>query len=206
MIYEQVKQRIRFGIYQPDSKLSENRLAAEFGCSRIPVREAFLRLRQEGLVESFPHSGTYVRGYSEKDFQNAIEIRAYLEALATDIITTRGSVPAQLRLLYNTMQQIIDTKPFDLNSFGDCHFSFHRSMILASRNEILIEIYDRLHLQAIHQIFFNPMTHEELLETHAEHLQIITYLENKDSECSRFMIKHLLKHKKRTACKTPKSY
>ena len=89
-IYTQIRQRIRLGVYQSGSKLSENKLAKEFNCSRVPVRETFLRLQQEGLVTIQPQSGTYVRTYTLEDYRNALEVRAYLESLAAALVIEKN--------------------------------------------------------------------------------------------------------------------
>ena len=85
-IYSTIQNRIRSGEYTPGEKLSENLLATEFNCSRMPVREALKHLEQDGLVTIQPKSGTYVRGYSPEEIRNAVEIRAYLEALAFTLL------------------------------------------------------------------------------------------------------------------------
>ena len=74
-----MQKRIRSGEYKVGEKLSENLLATEFNCSRMPVREALKHLEQDGLVVIQPKSGTYVREYSQEEISNALEIRAYLE-------------------------------------------------------------------------------------------------------------------------------
>lgn len=195
-IYTQIRQRIRLGVYQSGSKLSENKLAKEFNCSRVPVRETFLRLQQEGLVTIQPQSGTYVRTYTLEDYRNALEVRAYLESLAAALVIEKNSPLDEIEAAYGHMQQIIDGEPFDLNLFGEYHYTFHRTLVCLSENNLLIETYDRLHFQAIQQIFFRPMTRQELLVTHQEHRQLLDCIAQKDPYGPQLALKHLWERKR----------
>ena len=197
-VYTQIRQNIRLGKYESGSKLSENKLAKEFNCSRVPVREAFLRLQQEGLVTIYPQSGTYVRTYTLEDYRNAIEIRAYLESLAVSLAIERDVSVDSLEREYLMMQQVIDSPEFDLHLFGEHHYNFHRQLVILSGNSLLLEIYDRLHFHAIQQIFFKPMTREELLLTHQEHRMLIDYIINKDNQGPQFAVRHLWDRKRAT--------
>ena len=64
---------------QPFQELSEARLAAEFGVSRTPVREALARLARRGLVDILPQRGTRVSPLSEKLIAKSRFIREALE-------------------------------------------------------------------------------------------------------------------------------
>jgi len=66
----------------PKQKLSEGKLAKEFGVSRIPVREALARLTKEGMVASIPRCGKYVKELTIDDVKNIYEIRQVLEPMA----------------------------------------------------------------------------------------------------------------------------
>ena len=66
----------------PKEKLSEAKLAKEFGISRVPVREALVRLTKEGLVKSIPRYGKYVNELTVKDVKEIFELRQVLEPMA----------------------------------------------------------------------------------------------------------------------------
>src|ERR1700720_2205812 len=52
-----IREKILSGAYPPGSQLLQDSIAAEFGSSKIPVREALLQLRSEGLVDIFAPRG-----------------------------------------------------------------------------------------------------------------------------------------------------
>jgi DNA-binding GntR family transcriptional regulator len=78
--YTQIKGRIIDLTYQPGERLSETKLAEEFGLGRSPIRTALMRLEGEGWVEISPQSGTFVCALSEREIQELSEFRALLEA------------------------------------------------------------------------------------------------------------------------------
>ena len=79
MAYTQIKGRIIDLTYQPAERLSETKLAEEFGLGRSPIRTALSRLESEGWVEISPQSGTFVCSPSEKEIQELTVLRALLE-------------------------------------------------------------------------------------------------------------------------------
>jgi DNA-binding GntR family transcriptional regulator len=67
---------------RPGEPLREASLAEQLGVSKTPLREAFARLEQEGLVETTSFKGAVVTGYSERDLTEIYELRALLEGAA----------------------------------------------------------------------------------------------------------------------------
>ncbi|WP_337270170.1 GntR family transcriptional regulator [Oryzifoliimicrobium ureilyticus] len=78
-IYGMLRQAIVHLQMQPGAVISEKDLCSEFGVSRTPVREALQRLADEGLVDIFPHSGTYVSRISYAVAEEGFVIRRALE-------------------------------------------------------------------------------------------------------------------------------
>ncbi|WCS27184.1 GntR family transcriptional regulator [Methylobacterium sp. NMS14P] len=75
----EIRRRILDGRYPAGSQLRQDGLAAEFGASRIPVREALFQLEAEGLVRILPHRGAMVAPLSPADAAEALELRGALE-------------------------------------------------------------------------------------------------------------------------------
>ena len=64
-------------------------IAKELDISRTPIREALKQLELEGLVESIPNKGVYVKGFSSRDIDDMFEIRLALEGLAIQLAIDR---------------------------------------------------------------------------------------------------------------------
>ena len=97
-VYEQIEQKILSGDCAPGSVLSENRLSAELGVSRTPVREALARLESQGLLQTAPNRGIVVSGVTPEDAADIYEIRLRIEGLAAARCAQRIS-PEQVRAL-----------------------------------------------------------------------------------------------------------
>ncbi len=81
-IYDGIRDLISDLELKPGQALSEKELSEKFGTSRQPVREAFIRLSQEGLVEIRPQIGTYVARLDTDQIQDAVFARVALECAA----------------------------------------------------------------------------------------------------------------------------
>lgn len=75
---------------KPGEALAEKVLTARFGVSRTPVREALMRLAEEGLVEIYPQSGTYVGRIPVASLPEAVVIRQALEGMAVELFAERA--------------------------------------------------------------------------------------------------------------------
>ena len=84
-----IQTRVLNGEIETGTWLRQESLAAEFGVSRTPVREALRKLQATGLVEVQPRRGALVRGVSTRDIREAYEVRAELEGLAAELAAAR---------------------------------------------------------------------------------------------------------------------
>jgi DNA-binding GntR family transcriptional regulator len=76
---------------RPGDPILENQIASAYGVSRTPVREAVLKLADEGLIEIFPQSGTFVARIPLGSLPEAIVIRKALEQTSVKRAAERAS-------------------------------------------------------------------------------------------------------------------
>lgn len=88
-VYEDLRALIIGGEYAPGTRLRAEALAARFGTSRTPVREALMLLEGDGLVEIEPRRGAVVRAFDPADLVDLYEVRAVLEARAAALAAAR---------------------------------------------------------------------------------------------------------------------
>lgn len=89
LVTDKLRERILNGQYAPGERLVENRLSAELGVSRIPVREALRALASEGLVLIEPRRGASVARLSPDIVREMVEVRATLEGLNAKLAAQR---------------------------------------------------------------------------------------------------------------------
>lgn len=112
----------------PGQSLSEKDIAARFGVSRQPVREAFIKLSEAGLVEIRPSRGTYVMKISMREVANARLVR---EAIESDMAKTAANLiqPEQLAVLHELIDlQKQAAEKLDSRSFIKHDEAFHKAI------------------------------------------------------------------------------
>ncbi|HUY51050.1 MAG TPA: GntR family transcriptional regulator [Streptosporangiaceae bacterium] len=80
-VYLKLRQEIVTTELPPGYVLREAELAARFGVSKTPLREAFVRLEKDGFVQIAPYRSAVVGGYSRQDLREIYEVRELLEGL-----------------------------------------------------------------------------------------------------------------------------
>ena len=90
-VWEEMREAIIELRLRPGEPLREVALAEQLGVSKTPLREAFARLEQEGLVETTSFKGAVVTGYSERDLKEIYELRALLEGAAARAAAERST-------------------------------------------------------------------------------------------------------------------
>lgn len=171
VLREQVKEllleRILNGAYRPGDRLVETRIAQELGTSQAPVREALRDLEVLRFVESEPFRGARVREVSAAELAEIYPVRAALEELAAREAAVRldGAV-GELADELAGMREAADRG--DLHALVEHDVSFHRLIVEASGNGILLDVWTSLRVEArtIITALKTGIDHHELAETH----------------------------------------
>jgi DNA-binding GntR family transcriptional regulator len=96
--YEVIRERLVMLDIRPGEPVNDDRLAADLGLGRTPVREALKRLEQERLVVAYPRRGTFATAVDMTDLSNISEIRKQLEPTAAARAARTASPEARARL------------------------------------------------------------------------------------------------------------
>jgi DNA-binding GntR family transcriptional regulator len=145
--------RIKAGIirwrYPPGSSLRETDLAAEYGASRGPVREALRILELQGLVVHAPRRGFKVKHYTADDLRHLYRLRAQLEAEVIDALSTKdvgGLCDALDRT--NTVMRDFATRR-DLEGYFSNNIEFHQLMIDSTESSVLRTILHQVNAMSL---------------------------------------------------------
>jgi DNA-binding GntR family transcriptional regulator len=136
-IFFQLRDDILKGRFKQGESLVELKLAARYGVSRTPVREALRQLELEGLVKYLPNRGVLVEGITAQDVEDIFLIREHLEALTAEWAAQRVR-PEEVK----KMKEIIDLQEFyahkdDIEQLTVLDTEFHRLLLDASRSKSL---------------------------------------------------------------------
>ncbi|WP_421695715.1 GntR family transcriptional regulator [Aestuariivirga sp.] len=138
--------RILSGSYKPGERLTELRIAEEFGTSQGPVREALRDLESTGLVVTRPRRGSYVAEGLRKGLREIYAVRGALEEQATRLATANGRCDLQaLQEATDAMREA--ALRFDLAAIADHSVAFHRAILEAAGNQLLTNIWLSLHIE-----------------------------------------------------------
>jgi DNA-binding GntR family transcriptional regulator len=146
-VKEAILERILTGAYAPGERLVETRIAEEFGVSQAPVREALRDLELLRFVESEAFRGARVRAVSPEELLEIYPVRAALEEVAAREAAIRldGKLD-ELEAELDAMHRAADDG--DLHEQVEHDVNFHRLIVEASGNGILIEVWRSLRVEA----------------------------------------------------------
>ena len=146
-IRELLLERILNGEYRPGDRLVELQIAQELGTSQAPVREALRELEALRFVESEPHRGTRVRRITEEELAEIYPVRAALEELAAREAALRlGGGVEKLEAEYEAMLRAAEEG--DLHEQVQHDVAFHRLIVEAAGNRILLDVWKSLRVEA----------------------------------------------------------
>jgi len=110
---------------KPEDPILEKQIAEAYGISRTPVREAVLRLADEGLIEIFPQSGTFVSRIPLAALPEAIAVRRVLEEAVMRQAAAKATPDQLARLRAEIEKQRETAKAGDQDQFHQCDKAFH---------------------------------------------------------------------------------
>lgn len=134
--YEMIRDRILNGELPGGMKIVEERLAAELGMSRTPIRESIRRLEYEGLIVK-----KRIVNPTEKDLRNMFQVRILMEGYSAQCAATYLH-ENELKSLEECVN-IGRTGTFD--EIMKANERFHEIIVNASNNPVMIDIIDRMH-------------------------------------------------------------
>ncbi len=190
IVYDALRARILAMEMLPGAIIDENALAAEFGLSRTPVREALLRLASDGLVALEPNRGASVRAL---DLQEVPELVAAMEVCMR--VTSRWAASSRRQADLDAMAREQDRlrkaiEEDDIVAISEANSRFHGAVAEASRNRHMAKLYDSL-LPQYHRLTLTLLStarswapsYPGYLETlHADHAKLLDAIARGDRE------------------------
>jgi DNA-binding GntR family transcriptional regulator len=138
-----ILEKIATGAFSPGERIIEARIAEDLHVSTIPVREAIRELVAKRVLEYLVHRGARVREVSILETVDALKVKAVLEALAARSVGAKikGLVP-ELSKYVPRMEEAALRR--DFVEYQNQNQHFHRTVVAASRNQILLSVWDSL--------------------------------------------------------------
>ena len=177
-----IRHKILTGELAPGSRITEQKLAEEFGSSRAPIREALRQLEQEGLIEYSRNVGCSVKKITIEDAYEIYLLRANLEMTALrqfgcqfpeeDLAAMRGILDDMLRV-----------KPGDLLAIVENDNRFHRVIVQRAGLPRLLKFWDDLNYGSLIAGVKSSPYHDDLSERqNIIHTELFKALASRDTE------------------------
>lgn len=192
-LYLQVAERLREQIFnrelEPGSWIDEQKLAADYGISRTPLREALKVLAVEGLVTMKMRRGAYVTEMSAQDVSQVYRLLALLESDAAAQVaeTASDAELAELRQLHEQLEAQVGQR----DDFFRTNERFHMRLLALAHNrwreQIVNDLRKVMKLNRHHSLFRQGRIEESL----TEHRTLLAALERRaPEEAARLMRAH----------------
>lgn len=197
-VYTTLREMIlSFELY-PGSRITETELAEYFEVSRTPIREALLRLENEGHLSIRSKQGCFIRQIDIEELSEYYRVRMALELAAVEDACTH--MPTR------ELEQLLETwSPNAIPKRVSSHFmeqrdeSFHIALATGGGNSVLVRYLRDIndHIRVIRRVDFHDA--ERVGRTYKEHHAILVALLNRDVAKAQRLMKHHIQRSKQFA-------
>ena len=178
---QEIERLILAGELPPGAKLTEATLSERLGVSRGPIREAFRRLEETGLVRQEKNRGVFVRDIPLEEAAEIYDLRAVMDELAgrrlAQAITAEQS--RALRGIVERMEQAARTD--DADAYHLLNLEFHDRLVEFAGNRKMATVYRRLVKELSLARRRNLSEQQALSHSVAEHRQILKVIASGDA-------------------------
>jgi DNA-binding GntR family transcriptional regulator len=199
-VFGQVRQAIVEGEIPAGSKISEPALAARYGISRGPLREAMRRLESTNLVERRPNLGARVITLSNDELLEIYVIREALEGMAARIAAERmpDVAVADLKSLLERHRREVARADWQTYFQQEGDLDFHFRIVQGSGNRRLIDILcnDLYHLARMYRCQFG-MKSDRAADALKEHELVADAIAERDGELAEWLMRRHIRASRR---------
>jgi DNA-binding GntR family transcriptional regulator len=174
---DRLRQEIFDGKLLPGQAIPQEEIAARFGVSRSPLREALRQLEAEGTVEYRANRGAFVASLDEATVRETYGVRRILEEGAIRLVMPRidDTTIAALRAVARDLNRERDTR-----TFARKHHEFHLKLYEAAGNSILAKAIHDHSLRIVRVPHAREMVEEVAAVSKEDHERLLVALEHRD--------------------------
>ena len=199
---DQAKDRIRAAILEgrlrPGEKITIEQIAAQFGISRTPIREALKALETDNMVRLLPRRGAMVEPLAWREVQHRYAIRSMLEGYASELACARrdpkliSALERNCDRLAKALGNLTSTAQTKLRTLMELNHEFHHLIWNASESATLVRIIESLRLPgSFSEKFWSVHEYRDVVAD--QHLAIAEAFRNGDSKLARTLTEqHLI--------------
>lgn len=184
-VYLELRSRIMARDLPPGTVLTLRQVAEIFEVSATPVRDAFLRLQNDGLVRYGGKQGVTVVGLGRDDISDYFGTRLALESYAARITapTASDAYVAEMREIAAEFPSTFEGDTYsDYDRFQRLDNRFHLNIISATENRRLVAMYQALNIHLHLARIYQREVEQRAGANHNEHMAIVAAVEARDPD------------------------
>ena len=203
-VYEYILEKVKLGEYQEGERLTETSMAEELNISRMPVREAFRRLEQDGILEKTPQRGIRVTKITAETISEIFGIRRLLEPYAVELACQNRDEThlAEMRIIEAEALDILGDKETSASQKYKrllvLNTRFHEVIYRASGSQYLMQLLNNMRDMVLRMRRMGLRQEAEWQQSWKEHAELISLIRSRDgnkaAEKLRFHIDKAAQH------------
>lgn len=180
--YDTIKKMILDNSITAGSQINIDEMTESLQISRTPIREALIRLRQNGLVEARSRVGFFVTTITHAEFKDLFEVRRMLECYAAGRCVALMSDERISELAYHCEKGALAVGKGEISEFNKHEVCFHDLIVMSLDNARINEIRSSLEDQMSRTRMYSSKSNENLRLSVEEHASIMRAIKRRDSK------------------------
>ncbi len=193
---ELIRKMVLDGRFNEGERIVEDRIAAELGISRTPLREALHRLAQEGLLEKRRTGGYMLRTLDPREIEDAMAIRSMLESFAAALAAERATDEQKQALQKNLQMFMKAQNTKDIESLVELNEDFHVILRESANSPLLLQLLSGL--DGVIERLLRPIISDQEVEwSETDHSKVFSCIEKGDAQgANHAMQEHIARARK----------
>lgn len=193
IVYRDLQERIITQKLACGTRINEKELMDEYEIGRTPLRDIFMKLKLECLIETIPQSGTFVKKLDKTEIRETLEMRIPLEVIAAKFVPVRITTEQLNEMNYSLYSVRKNLDKLSLSEFKNATDKIHNLYYDAVGNKRLSETLKTLHNISARAWFSEGYEMRATVDTLDDWQNRIDLIENKDIEALQKEVKeHVL--------------
>lgn len=178
-VYDQIVNAIASLEIGPNDRLVQEKLAKQLDISRTPVREALMRLEQEGVLVVSQRGGFRLHRMDDHEVRELYQSRAAVEGQAARILAEKND-PETIKSLRQTIKLEEDIKVTSTRAYFEANRNIHRRFIELTENRYLLEMFDMTWGKAMAFQLFATFENVDISQSLGDHMSLVDAIETGD--------------------------
>lgn len=178
-VYDELIQAIMRRDIGPDDNLVQEKLAEDMGISRTPVREALMRLEQEGVLQVSKRGSFRIYRLSDDEVKELYQSRAAVEGQCARILAVHHT-DEDLATLRRVIEREEKVPEQTARAYFEANRNIHRAFVEQAANRFLLEMFDMIWGKAMVFPLFATIENVDLSKSLGDHLGLVDVIASGD--------------------------